>query len=270
MGLGAVEAGLPGAVRLLPAALRGSVEAPPSKSYTHRALLASLLAGGGVVERPLDSLDTRATAGAVEALGGRVEWLQGRVEVEAPEGLSWGCCIDAGESGTTARLVTGVAALLDKPVTIHGRGRLHRRPVLPLLRSLSLLGVSSVSSGPGGCCPPHTVRGPARPGVTVVDAGASSQFLSAVLYTGAGLGDWVEARVAALESRPYVDITVRVLEAYGAAVEREGYRVFRVRGPLRPTVYRVPGDWSSAAPLLAAAAASGGEARVEGLDPGDP
>ncbi|MEB3850968.1 MAG: hypothetical protein LRS49_00095, partial [Desulfurococcales archaeon] len=89
-------------------------------------------------------------------------------------------------------------------------------------------------------------------------------------FTGAGLGEPLTIRVTALESRPYVDITVRVLEAFGGRVERSGYTVFTVSGPLRASAYRVPGDWSSAAPLLAAAAAAGGRVVVEGLDPRDP
>ena len=243
---------------------------PGSKSYTHRALLASLLASGtSIVENPLWSDDTAATLRAVEALGARVERGRDAVTVESPgaRGLRWAPCIDAGESGTTMRLVTGVLGLLGDTVLVYGRGRLHRRPVRPLLEAMAGLGVEYVASR--GCCPPHAVRGPASPGSTSVDARESSQYLSALLLLGAGLGG-LETRVLGLESRPYVDITVRVLEAYGVAVEREGYSLFRVHGAPRATRYRVPGDWSSAAQLLAAAAAAGGEVEVAGVDPADP
>jgi 3-phosphoshikimate 1-carboxyvinyltransferase len=165
------------------------------------------------------------------------------------------------------RLFTAVASLLDKPILVYGRGRLHERPVRPLLEALAGLGVEYMLSR--GCCPPHTVKGPAKAGSTVVDAWESSQYLSALLFLGAGVDGGLEVRVARLESRPYVDVTVRVLEAFGARVERRGYEWFRVSGPLRPTVFRVPGDWSSASVLLAVGAVAG-RVRVEGVEPGDP
>lgn len=263
------EAWLPRRVEVAPSRLDGGVEAPPSKSYTHRALLAGLLAAGrSVVENPLWSSDTRATLAAVKQLGASVEEDRA-LELASPGAgaLEWTPCIDAAESGTTMRLVTGVAALLDKPVLVYGRGRLHKRPVRPLLEALARLGVEYLLHG--GCCPPHAVKGPARSGSTRVDARESSQYLSALLVLGAGLPQGLEVAVEGLESRPYVDITVRVLEAFGASVERDGYSWFRVEGPLRPSRYRVPGDWSSAAPLLAAGALAG-RAVVRGVDPGDP
>lgn len=260
---------LPRRIIVSPGPVEGRADAPPSKSYTHRALLAALLAGGvSLVENPLWSGDTLATLEAVERLGASVE-SRGRVaRLSSPgaAGLSWTPCIDAAESGTTMRLVTAVASLLDRPVLVYGRGRLHRRPVRPLLEALAGLGVRYLASG---CCPPHSVQGPARSGSTRVDAWGSSQYLSALLILGAGLPGGLEVSVERLESRPYVDVTVRVLEAFGARVERSGYSWFRVAGGLRATRYRVPGDWSSAAPLLAAGALAG-RVGVAGLDPGDP
>lgn len=261
---------LPRVVELRPSTLRGSASVPGSKSYTHRALLASLLARGrSLVENPLWSSDTLATLSAVEALGASVEQGSGGLMVESPGagGLRWTPCIDAAESGTTMRLVTGVLGLLGDTVLVYGRGRLHERPVRPLLEAMARLGVSYLLSR--GCCPPHAVRGPASGGETVVDAGESSQYLSALLLLGAGLGG-LEVGVERLESRPYVDITVRVLEAYGARVERRGYEWFRVAGEPRPSRFRVPGDWSTAAQLIAAVAAAGGSVVLQGLDPDDP
>ncbi len=258
-------------MKVSPSAVEGSVAVPPSKSYTHRAIAAGLLAEGEtVIVNPLWSNDTLASLGAAEKLG--LEVLardDGRLLLRSPgaAGLSWAPCLDVGESGTSMRLFTAVASLLDKPVLVYGRGRLHERPVRPLLEALAGLGVGYILSR--GCCPPHVVRGPARAGSTVVDAWESSQYLSALLLLGAGLDGGLEVSVSRLESRPYVDVTVRVLEAFGARVERRGYGWFRVSGPLRPTVFRVPGDWSSASVLLAAGAIAG-RVRVEGVDPGDP
>ena len=258
-----------GFVEVVGSVLGGVVRAPPSKSYTHRALFASLLARGrSVIVNPLWSNDTLASLGVVEALGARIERGEGSVVVESPgsRGLRWAPCLDVSESGTTMRIATAVAALLDKPVLVHGSGRLHERPVRPLLEALSLLGADYLLSR--GCCPPHVVRGPVSPGSTRIDASESSQYLTALLFLGAGLGR-LEILVEGLESRPYVDVTIRVLEAFGAGVERDEYRWFRVDGSPRPRRYAVPGDWSSAAVLLAAGAI-GGRVRVVGVDHGDP
>lgn len=259
---------LPRVVRIHPGRLHGATEAPGSKSYTHRALLASLLAEGvSVVENPLWSSDTVATLTAVERLGAQLDRGRGSVRVASAGRPSWTPCIDAAESGTTMRLVTGILGLLEDTALVYGRGRLHQRPVRPLLEAMAGLGVGYTLSR--GCCPPHAVRGPARGVAVAVDAGESSQYLSALLLLGAGLGE-LTIEAVRLESRPYVDMTVRVLEAYGVRVERRGYHWFHVQGRPRPTRYRVPGDWSSAAQLLAAVAAAGGEVTLHGLDPRDP
>lgn len=242
--------------------------APPSKSYTHRALLASLLAGGrSIVWNPLDSTDTLATVDLVKALGARVEWgiNVARVESQGPTWTAPG--LDCRESGTTLRLGVGAASLLDKPFILYGRGRLNRRPVKPLLESLVKLGASHLDSSGH---PPVAVKGPIRGGKTVIDARESSQFLSAILLAASGLEDNVEVEVAGLSSRGYVDATVEVLEVYGARVERSGYQWFRVSGPLKATTFYVPGDWSSSASLLALAAASSGKVRILGLRYPDP
>jgi len=259
---------LPSRVTVHPGPVAGAVEAPGSKSWAHRLLLLALLARG---PSRLSNLprgdDVEATLRAVEAFGAKVTRSGGTVSVEPPSRLRWPRCIDAGESGTTARLVAAPASLLDKPVLVYGRGRLHRRPVRPLLEALGGLGVAWLDTG--SCCPPYVVRGPARGGRAVVDAGLSSQFLSSLLILAAGLGG-LEVEATGVSSRPYVDITVEALRLAGVSVVRMGYTLFRVEGRPAGVEARIPGDWSSAAPLLAAAAASGGEVLVTGLEPRDP
>ena len=271
---------LPRAVRLEPGRLRGRLRVPGSKSHAHRAVLLALLAPGGslVSHAPLGD-DVDATIEAAERLGaeaaaeavetgcaeaGRVLRIQG----PGAQGLEWSPVLDARESGTTARLLAGIAALLDKPVTVTGAGRLPRRPVRPLLEALGRLGARYIASN--GCCLPYTVAGPTRGTYTWVDARESSQYLTALLLHAAGRGG-LTVEATGLESRPYVEITMRVMKAFGVFVDaaRDGL-LYRVRGEPRPASYTVPGDWSTAAQLLAAAAAAGGEVELAGLDPGDP
>ena len=253
------------AVRVIRGEGGGTARVPPSKSYTHRALALALLASGeSIVRNMLYSDDTRATLSMIQALGARVEEEGGTVVVEGG-GPSWAPCIDAAESGTTMRIGVGIASLLDRPVLLYGRGRMHERPITPLLEALAGLGARYTASG---CCPPVAVRGPIGPGATSIDSRASSQFLSSLLIASSRAGGPVEVEVRGLSSRGYIDVTLDVMEAYGVRVERDGYKWFRVEGPPRPAVYTVPGDWSSAAPLLAAAAIAGGG--VDGVRSPDP
>ncbi|GAB6148073.1 3-phosphoshikimate 1-carboxyvinyltransferase [Stetteria hydrogenophila] len=247
--------------------VEGSVQAPPSKSYTHRALFASLLAcGESMVRNPLVSGDTEATLSAVERLGARLEWTRGAVRVQGacgrPEPPAWIYC--AG-SGTTLRIATTVSSLVGEPVLLYGNETLRRRPMKPLLDALAGVGVESLSRDG---YPPVAVRGPPGRGRVRVDARHSSQFATALLFIAPVAGLEVEA-IGPVASRPYLDVTLRVLEAYGARFYRDGYEYFAPRGlGLRGAEFRVPGDYSSAAFMLALGAIAG-RVRVEGLDPGD-
>ncbi len=257
-----------GHVRVTVSSIEGEVRAPPSKSYTHRAFIASLIASGtSKVINPLDSSDTRATFSMLASLGARVEWESNVVEIES-RGPQWASpSINCRESGTTLRLGIGVASLLGQPVLLYGEGRLHKRPVKPLLQALAGLGASYVDSGG---YPPVAVRGPITPGHTIVDAWESSQYVSSLMLAASRYDSETVIHVKNPTSRGYIDVTVKVIKAYGGNVERTGYREFRVRGPLAPREYIVPGDWSSGASILAVASAANGRIRITGLGYPDP
>ncbi len=249
--------------------IEGSVRAPPSKSYTHRALFAALLAEGrSVVENPLIAGDTEATINAVRAMGARVERVEQGLAVEGVGSPRWPGSIYAAGSATTLRIAMALAALVEEPSLLYGDDTLNRRPVKPLAEALEALG-ARVLTAPGGT-PPVAVSGfGSKPGskLVEVDAWISSQFLSAMLFLAAALGD-LEVRALRVSSRPYVEITLRVLRGFGVEFERASSSVFRPRGRPSPSRYVVPGDWSSASFMLVAGAIAG-KVRVEGIDPGD-
>ncbi|MEM2043108.1 MAG: 3-phosphoshikimate 1-carboxyvinyltransferase, partial [Nitrososphaerota archaeon] len=134
----------------------GDVTAPPSKSYTHRAVfVASLSDGTSTVRSPLISRDTVATINAVRAFGAQVDQREGLLVVEGmerpqvPEDV-----IDAMNSGTTLRIATAVASLVEGGYTVlTGDGSLRRRPMGPLLEALGQLGVEAWSTRNNGCAP---------------------------------------------------------------------------------------------------------------------
>jgi 3-phosphoshikimate 1-carboxyvinyltransferase len=257
--------------RVVPAVARAAVTAPPSKSYTHRALIAGHLTGARyAVEAPLISDDTRATRVALEVLGSRVRPGRTRWQIE-PAGRRPRAPgrIDCGESGTTLRFTIPLAARSGRRITFRGRGRLAGRPIAELLDALESLGAETAQpSGPGTF--PLEVEGPIRGGRVRLDASRSSQFASALLLTLPTLTDDSQlALVGPIVSEPYVEATLAVLRHHRIRVDRRGRR-FEIPGGqrFRGNRMRVPGDASSGAYLWAAAGVTGGTVRVRGV-PGD-
>ena len=286
--------------------LRGTARAPPSKSYTHRALLAAGYSDGATVESPLVSADTRATARAVAAFGGSVAPADGAgddaaateavdpdltdADALAVEGFAGRPAvpddvIDCANSGTTMRLVTAAAALADGTTVLTGDGSLRSRPQGPLLDALADLGVRAESTRSNGQAP-LVVAGPLAGGEVAIPGDVSSQYVTALLMAGAVTGEGVEVELTTpLKSAPYVDITLELLADFGVEatpVDEAGGPLDGAAGAAGFTVpggqsyapsdgtYAVPGDFSSISYLLGAgavAAAPGETVRIEGARP---
>lgn len=209
------------------------VPAPPSKSYTHRALICAALAdGASTLIRPLDADDTRATAGGLVALGADITFGDGEWTVSGTGGKITPReeSIDCSESGTTMRLLTGVAALSPEPIVLTGAPRLCERPIGELLNVLSQLGANARSlNACDSNCPPVEVYGGLRGGEVTVRGEISSQIISALLLA-APLGK-SEARIrveGSVVSAPYVALTADVMAAYGVRVTVSGGESCRV------------------------------------------
>jgi len=254
-----------------PSMISGEVEAPPSKVYTHRALAAALLAEGeSIIENPLNSRDTAATRRACRLLGAGLREAVGRVEVEGGHLEAPDDVIDVENSGTTLRLFTAISSLIPSGYAVlTGDESIRRRPMQPLLSSLRMLGVNCWSSRLNGCAPIIVEGGGMRGGEARIRGDVSSQFISALLYasTKSRRGARIEVEAGAV-SRPYIDATVAVLERFGFRIERSGYRIFEVEGEQagRPCIFKVPGDMSSAAFLMAGAHLTMGELIIRGVD----
>jgi 3-phosphoshikimate 1-carboxyvinyltransferase len=256
---------------------RGRVAPPPSKSVTHRYLNLGLLAGaqaragsgGGaalVVERPLDAEDTRLFLAALPSLGFDVEASPGAVRL-APRGA--GGPLEAeifcGNAGTMLRFLTAALTAIPGRFRLDGTPRLRERPVGPLVAALRRLGAVIGCPGREGYAPLEIEGGTLGGGRTALDAGESSQYLSALLMAALAAPAEVTVEVGALTSEPYVGMTLAAAAAFGGQIEAEGGR-FRVRpSRLGAERLRVEGDWSAACYPAAAAALTGGEVRIEGM-----
>ncbi|WP_336359559.1 3-phosphoshikimate 1-carboxyvinyltransferase [Haladaptatus sp. ZSTT2] len=251
----------------------GRAKAPPSKSYSHRAILAAGYADGALIYDPLMSADTKATIRAVEAFGGSVEEIDGGLDVSGFGGKPGtpGDIIDCANSGTTMRLVTATAALADGITVLTGDRSLRSRPQGPLLSALTELGARAESTRDNGQAP-LAIRGPLAGGEVSIPGDVSSQYITALLMAGGtteqGIGVHLETD---LKSAPYVDITLEVLAAFGIDAEPtpDGFAVAggQTYEP-EDGEYHVPGDFSSMSYLLAAGAlAAEGELIVTGAHP---
>ena len=253
----------------------GSTRAPPSKSYTHRAILAAGYSDRATVYDPLDSADPRATQRAVEGFGGSVTNAgDNALEIDGFGGVPDvpDDIIDCANSGTTMRLVTATAALADGLTVLTGDDSLRSRPQGPLLEALTALGVRAESSRNNGQAP-LVIEGPLSGGSVAIPGDVSSQYISALLMAGAVTEEGIELELTTeLKSAPYVDITLEVLDDFGVeaapigatgagGVRSAGADGFVVDGGQqyepRDGEYHVPGDFSSMSYLLAAGAVAG-------------
>lgn len=250
--------------------VQGQIAAPPSKSYSHRALVLSGLAkGDSLIRRPLLSGDTLATLRGMEMFGAIVRREGEDCVVRGGRLHAPGGEIDCQNSGTTIRLLAGIASLLPATVTLTGDASLQQRPMRPLLHALTEMGVSATSARGDGNAP-LIIRGPNRGRWTHIKGDISSQFISSLLISSALKELDTEIVITTpLKSKPYVDITVDMMAKFGGRCweTKNGYHVPGGQA-YRPREYVVPGDFSSAAfPLVAGALT--GRVTVNGLDPLD-
>ncbi|MFE7166202.1 3-phosphoshikimate 1-carboxyvinyltransferase [Streptomyces sp. NPDC057616] len=248
------------------------VDIPGSKSITARALfLAAAADGVTTLRRPLRSDDTEGFAEGLVALGHRVgrtpdAWqVDGRPQGPAvPEADVY--CRDG---ATTARFLPTLAAAGHGTYRFDASPQMRRRPLLPLTRALRDLGVDLRHEEAEGHHPLTVRAAGVEGGDVVLDAGQSSQYLTALLLLGPLTRKGLRIRVTDLVSAPYVEITIAMMRAFGVEVAREG-DVFSVPpGGYRATTYDVEPDASTASYFFAAAAVTpGGEVTVPGLGQG--
>jgi 3-phosphoshikimate 1-carboxyvinyltransferase len=248
--------------------INATVEVPGSKSITQRALIAAALAEGeSTLIGPLESEDTRYTAGALEQMGVTVEKEKGAWKVHGNGGsiATPDREIFLGNNGTATRFLTSVAALGDGTFQISGDERMAERPIQPLMQALAGWGVDIASINSNGCPPLLIKANGLSGGRTVLPEGKSSQYLSSLLLVGPYARQEafldVEGEILSL---PYVIMTLAVMEAFGIRVEaNEAMNSYVIpQGSYNAMEYAIEGDASNASYFYAAAAVTGGEVTV--------
>ncbi|OQP43158.1 3-phosphoshikimate 1-carboxyvinyltransferase [Niastella yeongjuensis] len=256
-------------VTIQPSEIKGSIQAPASKSSMQRGCAASLLFNGTtIIRNPGHSNDDKAALGVIQDMGAIVKKLDdGSLQITGG-GVSADCdAVNCGESGLGIRMFTPIIALSDKRITINGEGSLVTRPMDFFDEVLPQLGVEIISKE-GKL--PLQVKGPLQPKNITIDGSLSSQFLTGLLfgYAASNAKD-VTITVNNLKSKPYIDLTLTVMKQFGWEVENRNYEQFHFTGTAKPAAstitYTVEGDWSGAAFLLVTGAIAG-DIVVKGLD----
>jgi 3-phosphoshikimate 1-carboxyvinyltransferase len=247
--------------------LNGTVTVPPSKSYTHRAvILGSLARGASTIRNPLLSEDTIASIEACRKIGAQIDVLEGKIEIKGVFGVPKAPRepIDVKNSGTTLRVMTPVCSLCAEKVTLTGDDSIKKRPMQPLLDALEQLKVKTFSNNGYA---PVTVLGPLVGGRCRIVGDISSQFISGLLVACALAGEETSIDLLTpIKSQPYVDLTVDVLNKFSGQVEK-GASAYRIPGRqiFHGINYEVEGDYSSAAFLMVAAAILGSDVTVTNI-----
>lgn len=255
-------------VKIQPSTLHGNIVAPASKSSMQRACAAALLCeGASEIINPGKSNDDLAALDVIQKLGARVVnnedgsltiFSHGVDPVEND--------INCAESGLGIRMFAPIAALSDKRITINGTGSLLTRPMHFFDEIFPQLGIK-ITSRQGKL--PLQIQGPLLPADIHVDGSLSSQFLTGLLMAfGASVTKPVTIKVNGLKSKPYIDLTLQVMESFGRKVTNNNYEHFYIEPQTinyEPQSYTVEGDWSGGAFLLVAGAIAG-NVSVKGLD----
>ncbi len=254
--------------------VEGEIFIPGSKSHTIRAITAALAANGtSTIINPLVSDDTISCLYAAEKLGAKLS------KVYEENGLVWKIkgtngkltnktdeIINLGNSGTSLRLLTGLAATGTLKICFDGDSSLRGRPMGSLILALEKLGVKAGASEEGKC--PLAVRGPMLGGETTID-GKTSQFVSSLLFAAPLAKKKTEINVVNINEKPYIEMTLDWLDFLGIKYNcKPDFSQFTVRGNQSYKAFEkiIPADFSTATFALSAAAVTGGNLKIYNLD----
>lgn len=251
--------------RIRPSAVSGTIAAPASKSVAQRAIAAAMLAKGkSTITNVGYSNDCQAAVGIANDLGATVEGDGNKLFISGTEGNA-SSKLFCGESGLSIRMFTPIAATFSNEITLAGKGSLVSRPMSLLEEPLRMLGAQCNTTN--GFLP-ISVKGPLTGGYATLDGTLGSQILTGLLMAAPMAKHDVTLKVNNLKSRPYIDLTLEVMQTFGVEVKNIDYKEFRIKAgqQYHSIDYNVEGDWSGAAFMLVAGAIAG-SVIVENLQP---
>ena len=246
--------------------IKGEINCPSNKSYTHRGIfLASLAGNNSKVENALLSADTKATIEACEKFGAVIEVNDSdiivkksiKIGINVPE-------INTENSGTTIRIAVGIASLFSEEITLTGDASLQKRPMQPLLDALSSIGAKCSSTNGN---PPIKIKGSIIGGDIRIPGNLSSQFISSLLISAPLTKNGINLTIEGdLVSKPYLDATIATMKKFGVSVKTLiPYKKYNITPQIyKNTIFSVPIDFSSLALLLSFTVLNGEDVVIKG------
>ena len=246
--------------------IKGIIDCPSNKSYTHRGIfLASLAGNNSKVDNVLFSADTKATIEACKKFGAVIEVKESSIIVKESINLASKVSeINTENSGTTIRIAIGIASLFSKEITLTGDESLQKRPMQPLLDALSSIG-AKCSSTDGK--PPVKIQGSVLGGKITIPGNLSSQFISSLLITAPLTKNGINLTIEGdLVSKPYLDATIATMRKFGVSVQTLiPYKKYNITPQIyKNTTFNVPIDFSSLALLLSFTVLNGEDIVIKG------
>ncbi len=231
-----------------PKKLSGVVTIPPSKSLSHRAVIAAALTeGASRVDNLIFSEDIQATCEAMAHFGVSIDKGDNFVEIAAKGGLEQPKdVVECRESGSTLRFLVPFGAMVDGGVTFDGKGKLRTRPLTPYFDIFNDQGIQYEYNS----SLPLTVEGRLKAGEFRIPGDISSQFITGLMFLLPLMKEDSTINITGpLESKGYIDLTIDVLNKFGVTVQNENHQKYRIKGGqvYQPTKYRVEGDYSQVA-----------------------
>jgi 3-phosphoshikimate 1-carboxyvinyltransferase len=254
-----------------PSKINGTLAAPASKSSMQRACAAALLHKGTThIHNAGISNDDKAALDIIQQLGATVSFKNNYIEIISNgfgANISEEKTINCGESGLSIRMFSPIAALSSSTIHIIGEGSLQKRPMDFFDEIFPQLDINIISTN-GKL--PLQIKGPLQPKNITIDGSLSSQFLTGLLFAfGEAVTETVTITVIDLKSKPYIDLTLHVMEHFGFNIANDNYERFIIspkeKNENKIIEYTVEGDWSSASFLLVSAAIAG-SIKLSGLD----
>ncbi len=240
-------------ILIRPKKLKGTLPIIPSKSYSHRAIIAASLAKGvSVIKNVLYSEDIKRTIEACQAFGAKIKCCDDYLEIEGASGVKRvEACINAGESGSTIRFMIPILLTTPEEMTFIGMNHLVKRP---LDIYFDIFNQQGITFSKGENYLPLTTKGGLKSGVFNIPGDVSSQFITGLLFALPLLeGESIINIVGKLESKAYIDLTLDILSRFGIKIENREYASFIVKGrqEYNASDYTIEGDYSQAAFFLA-------------------
>lgn len=242
----------------------GEIQANSSKSHVQRLLAIALLSSGRTVLTGFGSCDdTKACIAIIEQLGAQVQGQDTLTISPTARNIQQEVNLFVHESGLSLRMFAFIATLFGEKISLSASGTLLNRPVNSLKKSLEKSGLTIIHSDTNY---PVEYKGEITSEIIEIDGSESSQALTGLLITAPLLSTDTTISVSNLISKPYIDLTIQLMEEFGVFVTNENYKSFKIRGNQKYTgrEFKIEGDWSGAANHIVGAAISG-EIKLKGL-----